>query len=219
MSVYDFESIQSEFTEESYEVWGDTFDVFPHYTVPWYLFNMLDSIFGPFTVDVHTTLEGRRCQKYYTGENGLKVSWEDQSVFCHPPHSDYWREVWLAKVIKERKYAKNIVCVLPAITDANYWHDYVLHANEIIFLRGSVNHDISSLVIPYPLVVAIYDKGETPTPLLSSMDVEKIKSNHSWNSVKMFSDTFFSWTHKPTTMMWHLPSTGKPVYFSSNITV
>lgn len=110
------------------------------------IFDPLNRVYC-FTLDVCATKENAKCQEYFTKEdNGLIQSWHKHKVWMNCPYSDI--ESWLKKVhIEMRKhgnlYGDNgpefVVALLPAWTDRNWFHNYVIHnAFNVTFLQGRV---------------------------------------------------------------------------------
>jgi len=89
--------------------------------------------------------------------NRLDTEWGTRS-FVNPP---YGREitVWLQKAYTESRKGKTIVCLLPSRTDTKWWHDYVMKANEIRFLKGRLRFGNSKNSAPFPSCVVIFKQG------------------------------------------------------------
>jgi len=91
----------------------------------------------------------------YGLEDGLSIPW-GQCTFCNPP---YGREIanWLRKAVAESGLGKVVVCLIPSRTDTQWWHDYVMKASEIRFLRGRLKFGDSTNSAPFPSAVVIFD--------------------------------------------------------------
>ena len=122
------------------------------------LFNDLNKKFS-FTLDPCANDENHKCDKYYTiKEDGLKQEWEGECVFCNPP---YGREIanWVKKCYEQHiKHNITVVMLLPARTDTSYFHNYIYHKSEIIFLRGRLHFSDGSNPAPFPSMIVIYHK-------------------------------------------------------------
>ncbi len=128
---------------------------------PQRLFDKLNDEFH-FTVDVCATPENSKCEKFYTrretciacggtgviqrGNNelgecfmcdGLLRSWEHETVWMNPP---YGKEIveWMEKAAMADA---TVVCLIPTRTNAPWWHDYVMRADEIRFIRKKVSFE------------------------------------------------------------------------------
>lgn len=127
----------------------------------WYtpidLFNSLNEEFN-FTLDPCASDLNHKCNKYYTiNDNGLLFSWEDEVVFCNPPYSDIKR--WCEKCCYE--YLSNnitIVLLIPARTDTQYFHEYILPYCELRFIKGRLKFGGSKNSAPFPSILCIYKK-------------------------------------------------------------
>lgn len=94
----------------------------------------LDREFG-FTLDPCATVENAKCKKFFSqAEDGLKQSWDGEVVFMNPP---YGREIgaWMRKAWESAQTGATVVCLVPARTDTNWWHEYAMRG-EVRLLRG-----------------------------------------------------------------------------------
>ncbi len=88
------------------------------------------------------------------GEGGLEREW-GTTVFVNPP---YGREIgaWLEKAYKESLKGKVIVCLIPSRTDTRWWHEYVMRASEIRFLRGRLRFGDAHNAAPFPSAIVVF---------------------------------------------------------------
>lgn len=112
-----------------------------------------------FTLDVCATKLNTKCELYYDKSiDGLSQKWEG-ICWMNPP---YGREIgkWCQKAYEESQQEYNeLVCgLLPSRTDTRWWHDYVMLAKEIIFLRGRLKFSQASSPAPFPSAIAIWRK-------------------------------------------------------------
>lgn len=127
------------------------------WTTPKDFFDLLDKEFN-FTLDPCCYPETALCKKYFTEkEDGLKQSWQGETVFCNPP---YGRETkkWVIKAYEEsRKENTKVVMLIPARPDVSYFHDYIQpYAAEIRFVRGRLKFGNSKNAAPFPSMVVIF---------------------------------------------------------------
>lgn len=120
------------------------------------VFDELDSEFG-FTVDGCSTDENALLERHWTErDEPLLRSWEGERVFINPP---YGRQIsrWMEKAWTEAPHAL-VVALVPSRTDSAWWHDYVMPASEIRFLRGRLRfgggHGENSA--PFPSCVVVW---------------------------------------------------------------
>jgi len=90
----------------------------------------------------------------HSQEDGLTRPW-GVSTFVNPP---YGREIgkWMKKAVAEAGIGKLVVCLIPSRTDTQWWHDYVMTATEIRFLRGRLKFGDSMNSAPFPSAVVVF---------------------------------------------------------------
>lgn len=133
---------------------------------PQELFDELNEEFG-FTLDACADGNNHKCQRYFTKEqDGLSKSWSGETVFCNPPYSKRTKTnpgqiAWVKKCYEESKRNKIVVVMLiPARTDTQMFHDYILGKAEIRFVRGrlkfEINGEKSKNAAPFPSMIVIF---------------------------------------------------------------
>lgn len=130
------------------------------------LFAELDNTYH-FGLDVASSDENALCERHYTQEqNGLLQSWQiggGKSVWCNPP---YGKDIikWVRKAWEEAQKGQTIVLLIPARTDTKWFHDYVYHKAEIIFIRGRLHYCLNGVPsktnAAFPSLIAIYKGNE-----------------------------------------------------------
>lgn len=53
-------------------------------------------------------------------------------------------------------HAEIVVALIPSRTDTRWWHDYVMLADEIRFIRGRLHFDGHSQGAPFPSAIVIW---------------------------------------------------------------
>lgn len=137
------------------------------WATPQTFFDRLNAEFH-FTLDPCATHENAKCANYYTIEDdGLAQPWPGR-VYVNPP---YGREIgrWVRKAYEEVKQIALVVMLIPARTDTAYWHDYVMRASEIRFVRGRLRFGDAAHSAPFPSAVVVFDPGHIGPPVLASM--------------------------------------------------
>lgn len=88
--------------------------------------------------------------------DGLNVSWGN-SNFVNPP---YGREIgkWLKKGYEESQQGKTVVFLIPSRTDTRWWHDYVMKAQEIRFIKGRLKFGNATNSAPFPSAIIVFRK-------------------------------------------------------------
>ena len=85
--------------------------------------------------------------------DGLSVSW-GVCNYVNPPFKGI--EKWIAKGAIENLLGKTVVFLIPARTCTAWWHDYVLKADEIRFIRGRLRYEGAKFNAPFPSCVVIF---------------------------------------------------------------
>lgn len=111
-----------------------------------------------FTLDPCADEFNHKCDKYYTiEENGLSKSWKDEIVFVNPPYSAKEQNEWVKKCYEESRHA-TVVMLIPARTDTERFHKYILPNAEIRFIKGRLKFGNSKDSAPFPSMVVIFKK-------------------------------------------------------------
>lgn len=86
--------------------------------------------------------------------DGLAREWERVN-FVNPP---YGREIgkWIKKGYAEWQKGKTVVFLIPSRTDTHWWHDYIMKATEIRFIKGRLKFGDSENSAPFPSAVVIF---------------------------------------------------------------
>ena len=128
------------------------------WSTPQDFYDQLDDRWG-FTLDPCASSENHKCERYFTIEDdGLKQSWEGQTVFVNPPYSNI--AAWLEKAYKETRRPKVetiIVCLIPSRTDTRYWHQYVMGSAIIYFVKGRLKFGGCKNSAPFPSSVVVFN--------------------------------------------------------------
>lgn len=94
-------------------------------------------------------------------DDGLKRKWVGR-VFCNPPYSK------IGEFIRKGLYdlaegdVEALVFLVPARTDTRWFHDYVMPAAEIRFLRGRLKFGGAKNSAPFPSMVCIWREWKLP---------------------------------------------------------
>lgn len=144
-------------------------------------FDKLDDIFH-FDIDVCATADNAKCSVYYTPEDdGLQKTWKG-TCWCNPPYGRNIRE-WIKKTYETAKSETGtVVCLIPSRTDTKYWHDYVMKATGIFFVRGRLKFGNSKNSAPFPSAVVVFKKGAVPEEWLNRDDNVMVNSPAALNA-------------------------------------
>lgn len=90
--------------------------------------------------------------------DGLNIEWGKRN-FVNPP---YGKEIgkWCKKAYEEYLKGKIIVMLIPSRTDTKWWHDYIMKATEIRFIKGRLHFDDGDGCATFPSAVVVFK--ETP---------------------------------------------------------
>ena len=86
--------------------------------------------------------------------DGLSVEW-GLSNFVNPPYGNIIGS-WLAKARQEQSKGRTSVFLIPSRTDTRWWHDHVMNADEIRFIKGRLKFDDQKNPAPFPSAVVVF---------------------------------------------------------------
>ena len=89
--------------------------------------------------------------------DGLKEEW-GRSNFVNPPFK--YIAAWVQKAWEENQKGKRVVLLIPSRTDTRWWHDYVMKASEIRFIKGRLKYSGAKFNAPFPSCVVVFDSKE-----------------------------------------------------------
>lgn len=85
--------------------------------------------------------------------DGLAVEWKE-SNFVNPPYNEI--ADWVKKSYEEHMKGKTVVMLIPSRTDTRWWHEYIMKAKEIRFIKGRLKFDEHKHNAPFPSCVVIF---------------------------------------------------------------
>lgn len=138
---------------------------------PQALFDVLDAEFR-FETDVCAIPDNAKCDRYFTPEqNGLRQEWTGV-CWCNPPYGKTIGQ-WLAKALDAALHGATVVCLIPARTDTNYWHDTVTSAAEIRFIRGRLRFGRAKDTAPFGSAIVVFRPCGS-NQMVSYIDVKQL---------------------------------------------
>lgn len=151
-----------------------------NWTTPAWLFDLMDREFN-FTFDLAADDDNHLCQNYYTEkDNSLIKDWSNKISWLNPPYGgsrDNSLKIWVKKAFDEsRKTNTEVTLLIPARTNTNWWHEYCMKADIIIFLKGRPKFGDATHGLPQPLAILHFSNGKHGTKMWS-LDVKKRKIN------------------------------------------
>lgn len=118
-----------------------------------------DEIFEPLnkefriTLDVCANSQNKKVDNFFDIElNGLSQCWCG-ACWMNPPFGLQGK--WVKKAYEESLNGAVVVCLLPARTNTNWWHDYCMKG-EIRFIRGRPKFKGAKHGLPQPLAIVIF---------------------------------------------------------------
>lgn len=120
------------------------------------LYAALNEEFG-FTLDPCPLDRSDTAGSSLWGKDGTQLSWVGHRVFCNPPYSD------VTSFIRKAREADVAVFLLPAKSDLSWWHDYVMQADEVRFIRGRLRFEAMSGGAPFPSVIVVFNGSSGQT--------------------------------------------------------
>ena len=85
--------------------------------------------------------------------DGLTIEWGGVN-FVNPPYSNIAN--WCKKAYSEYLKGKTVVMLIPSRTDTRYWHDYIMKAKEIRFIKGRLKFGKSKNSDPFPSAIIVF---------------------------------------------------------------
>ena len=127
------------------------------WATPAEFFDKLNWRFGPFDLDPCATIHNTKCANFYTEiEDGLSKDWTGHTVFVNPPYGK-GIDKWIKKGYDTAKDGTSkVVMLIPSRTDTKYWHNYVMKASEVYFLKGRLKFGDSVNSAPFPSAVVVF---------------------------------------------------------------
>jgi len=125
-----------------------------NWSTPQAFFDELNKEFN-FTRDVCAEPHTARCERFWTREDdALSKEWEGV-CYMNPP---YGREItkWIKKAYDSSRSGATVVCLIPSRTDTKWWHQYVMHADEIRFIQGRLKFDGHKNSAPFPSAISVF---------------------------------------------------------------
>lgn len=85
--------------------------------------------------------------------DGLSRDWKSPA-FVNPPYSDL--KTWSKKAYEEAQKGCTSVLLIPSRTDTKWWHDYILKAQEIRFIKGRLKFGGCKNNAPFPSCIVVF---------------------------------------------------------------
>ncbi|KKL73230.1 hypothetical protein LCGC14_2077040, partial [marine sediment metagenome] len=86
-------------------------------------------------------------------KKGLFDGWLD-NVFVNPPYSSI--KLWVRLCYEYSLEGHLVVMLIPSRTDTRWWHDYVMKADEIRFIKGRLKFNDGKGSAPFPSAIVVF---------------------------------------------------------------
>ena len=119
----------------------------PHWATPKWLYEELNKEFH-FDYDP--------CP-YKSNFDGLNKEW-GKANYINPP---YGKEItkWIKRAYEVWQGGGICVMLLPSRTDTKWWHEYIMKASEIRFIKGRLKFNDCNNSAPFPSCIAIFNRN------------------------------------------------------------
>jgi site-specific DNA-methyltransferase (adenine-specific) len=143
------------------------------WATPKVLFDKLNKEFN-FTLDACASSWNNKVDNYFSLENdALQQDWKGV-VWCNPPYSNV--SDWVKKAYEESEKGAVVVMLIFSKTDTKYFHNFVMKADEIRFIKGRVKFEKHEDTItkshspsaPAPSCVVVFRNNNKQSPTISS---------------------------------------------------
>lgn len=139
---------------------------------PQAFFEMLDEEFG-FTLDVACLPGTAKAANYFTpADDGLAQDWSGHICWMNPPYGrgqDVFS--WVRKAYSTGENGSTVVALLPASVDTRWFHEYVIRATEIRFVRDRLwfRKDGIEARANHGSMVVVFDRHSGFTPVIKQI--------------------------------------------------
>lgn len=146
----------------------------PKWRTPPYIFEFYDNIYK-FNLDAAASKQNAKCRQFLTQkDNSLDTNWckKGRVIWLNPPYSRQMG-AWIEKAYKESQKGCTVACLIYARTDTRWWHDYVMKAWKIHFIKGRIKFLTSkkgqkSAAAPAPSCLVVFKPNRKKFPTIVS---------------------------------------------------
>jgi phage N-6-adenine-methyltransferase len=131
-----------------------------NWSTPPELFKSLDEEFH-FTLDACATASNATVPNFYDSDS-LEKPWTGV-VWCNPP---YGREIgkWIRKGRQSALEGAIVVMLIPSRTDTRWWHEDVMLASDVRFIKGRLKFGGSKSSAPFPSAIVVFCQDAPKCP-------------------------------------------------------
>lgn len=89
--------------------------------------------------------------------NSLHTSWHGYRGWLNPPYGRLELPKWIEKAYEDSRHPGTLIVMLvPARTDTIAWHEYVIKAQDVRFVRGRLKFVGAKHGAPFPSAVIVF---------------------------------------------------------------
>jgi site-specific DNA-methyltransferase (adenine-specific) len=85
----------------------------------------------------------------------LQIEWGSVN-FVNSPYSQISK--WCQKAYEEHQKGKIVIMLIPSRTDTRYWHDFIMKAQEIRFIKGRLKFGNAKQNAPFPSCIVVFNR-------------------------------------------------------------
>jgi len=142
------------------------------WATPQPFFDMLNREFQ-FTLDVAALPGTAKCSRYFTPEDdGLSCSWDGETFWMNPPYGRGQNVYqWVKKAYETAKAGGTGVALLPASVDTKWFHEFVMKATEIRFVRDRLWFSLEGKAqrANHGSMIVVFDDKSGTAPRISTI--------------------------------------------------
>ena len=109
-------------------------------------------------VDLAASAADTKLKRFFSlADDSLSQNWSGLRGWLNPP---YGRQLgkWVEKAYESTRKGGIIVMLIPARTDTQFWHKYVVKADEIRFIEGRITFVGAEHSAPFPSAVVVFGR-------------------------------------------------------------
>ena len=135
--------------------------------------------YGKFTLDPAASVHNHQTKRFFTEhDDGLTQRWRSKNVWLNPPYGRGSIGPWIRAAINQvhhTRNAKQVIMLLPARTDAPWFHNEVwTWAREVAFVRGRIHFVGGEHGATFPSIVVQFCQDDNEAmPLFTSIGRRK----------------------------------------------
>lgn len=113
---------------------------------------------------------------YDEKDDALSQEWSRTAkvFWMNPPYNKC--SEFIKKAYEESQQGCTVVCLIPARTDTQYFHNFIMKAKEIRFVKGRLKFEGGESSAPFPSMIVIFTPGNNhPTINTITKNTTKVR--------------------------------------------